>query len=101
MPTKDSVFNSLLKRWNNYSNIDISATILEAIFPSYFDIPTEIIAEHRSKFIGSIDYIEFTILANLETIIINQLNALADFAMYSGIGRKTTMGMGMVRRLNG
>ena len=73
---------------------------MEAIFPRYFDIHTEIIAEQRSKFIGCIGYIKSTILANLETIIINQLNALADFAMYSGIGRKTPMGMGMVRRLN-
>ena len=99
MPTKDSVFNSLLKRWNTYSNIDISETIFEAIFPSYFDIHTEIIDEQRSKFIGCIGYTKYTILANVETIIINQLNALADFAMYSGIGRKTPMGM--VRRLNG
>lgn len=27
-------------------------------------------------------------------------NVLADYAIYCGIGRKTTMGMGMVRRVN-
>ncbi|MCU0532618.1 MAG: CRISPR system precrRNA processing endoribonuclease RAMP protein Cas6 [Hydrococcus sp. Prado102] len=34
----------------------------------------------------------------IDPIQIQQLNALADFALYCGIGRKTTMGMGMVRR---
>lgn len=100
LPTRDSVFNSLLKRWNNYSNIEISGTLVEAIFPSYFDIHTEIVAEQRSKFIGCVGYIKYTILANVEPIIVKQINALADFSIYSGIGRKTPMGMGMVRRLN-
>jgi len=38
-------FNSLIKRWNNYSNIEMST------FPY---IHTEIVAEQRSKFIGCI-----------------------------------------------
>lgn len=100
LPTRDSVFNSLSKRWKNYSNIEISETLVEAIFPSYFDIRTEIVAEQRSKFIGCVGNITYRILADVEPIIIKQINALADFAIYSGIGRKTPMGMGMVRRLN-
>ena len=99
LPTRDSVFNSLLKRWKTYSNIEIIETINEAIFPSFFDIRTEIIAEQRSKFIGCIGNITYRILTDVEPIIIKQINALADFAIYSGIGRKTPMGMGMVRRL--
>lgn len=99
LPTRDSVFNSLLKRWKTYSNIEIVEPINEAIFPSFFDIRTEIIAEQRSKFIGCIGNITYRILTDVEPIIIKQINALADFAIYSGIGRKTPMGMGMVRRL--
>jgi CRISPR-associated endoribonuclease Cas6 len=30
---------------------------------------------------------------------LQMLNALADFALYAGVGYKTTMGMGQVRRL--
>jgi CRISPR-associated endoribonuclease Cas6 len=99
LPTRDSVFNSLIKRWNNYSNIEISETIVPAIFPSYFDIRTEIVTEQRSKFIGCIGNISYKILTDIEPTLIKQINALADFALYSGIGRKTPMGMGMVRRL--
>jgi len=99
LPTRDSVFNSLLKRWNNYSQIEISETVFEAIFPSYFDIRTEIVTEQRSKFIGCIGNISYRILTDIEPRLIKQINALADFAIYSGLGRKTPMGMGMVQRL--
>ncbi|HEY9729049.1 MAG TPA: CRISPR system precrRNA processing endoribonuclease RAMP protein Cas6, partial [Chroococcales cyanobacterium] len=42
----------------------------------------------------------FRILGDVEPLVIKQINALADFALYSGVGRKTTMGMGMLRRLH-
>jgi len=41
----------------------------------------------------------FRILGEVEPLTIKQINTLADFALYSGIGRKTPMGMGMARRL--
>ncbi len=99
LPTRDALFNSLLHRWNKYSGIEFSDIALDAIFPSFFDISTEIIADSRSKFIGSIGGITYKIMGEVESVKIKQLNALADFALYCGIGRKTTMGMGMVRRL--
>ncbi|MFM9158664.1 MAG: CRISPR system precrRNA processing endoribonuclease RAMP protein Cas6, partial [Dolichospermum sp.] len=42
--------------------------------------------------------ISYRILGNVEATGIKQINTLADFVLYTGIGRKTTMGMGMVRR---
>ncbi|MGQ4646188.1 CRISPR-associated endoribonuclease Cas6 [Lyngbya aestuarii] len=99
LPSRELVFNSLIKRWNQYSGIELPQTLVEHIFPSFFDIHTEIIADSRSKFIGCVGVISFRILGNVETLIIQQINALADFALYSGVGRKTTMGMGMLRRL--
>ena len=39
------------------------------------------------------------LMGEVESVKIKQMNALADFALYCGVGRKTTMGMGMVRRL--
>jgi CRISPR-associated endoribonuclease Cas6 len=42
--------------------------------------------------------ISYRILGDVEPLVIKQINALADFALYAGVGRKTTMGMGMVRR---
>ena len=99
LPTRESVFNSLLSRWNKYSSIEFSYIAIESIFPSFVNIHTEILADSRSKFIGILGEVNYKILGEIEPIQIKQLNALADFALYAGIGRKTTMGMGMTRRL--
>lgn len=99
LPTRESVFNSLLSRWNKYSGIELNQIAMESIFPSFVNIHTEILADSRSKFIGILGEVNYKILGAIEPIQIKQLNALADFALYSGVGRKTTMGMGMTRRL--
>lgn len=99
LPTRDLVFNSLIKRWNQYSEIELPKNMIESIFPSFFNIHTEIVADSRSKFIGCVGVINFRLLGDVDSLVIQQINALADFALYSGVGRKTTMGMGMIRRL--
>jgi CRISPR-associated endoribonuclease Cas6 len=99
-PTPESVFNSLLKRWHKYSQIEFYNLSLEAIFPSYFDLKTEVVIDSRSKSIGCVGQVTYRILGDVDPLIIKQLNTLANFAMYCGIGRKTTMGMGMIRRIN-
>jgi CRISPR-associated endoribonuclease Cas6 len=100
LPTRDNVFKSLCDRWNTYSEIQILPEIIEPIFPSRFDIRTEVVANYdKHHFIGCIGEIGYRILGDVEPIVIKQINALADFAMFSGIGRKTTMGMGMTRRV--
>ncbi|BAY20932.1 CRISPR-associated TM1814 family protein [Calothrix sp. NIES-2100] len=98
LPTRECVFNSLLSRWNKYSGIEFSEIAIESIFPSFVNINTEILADSRSKFIGIIGEVSYRILGEVEPIQIKQINALADFALYAGVGRKTTMGMGMIRR---
>lgn len=99
LPTRECVFNSLLQRWNKYSGIPLQSNLTEVIFPSFFNIRTAIAADSRSKFIGCVGEINYKILGNVDLMIIKQINALADFALYCGAGRKTTMGMGMMRRL--
>jgi CRISPR-associated endoribonuclease Cas6 len=99
LPTQESVFHSLLSRWNKYSGIEFSAVNLENLFPSFFDIRTAVASDSRSKFIGCTGEVTYRILGEVEPLQVKQINALADFALYCGVGRKTTMGMGMVRRL--
>ncbi|WP_044499803.1 CRISPR-associated endoribonuclease Cas6 [Nostoc sp. PCC 7107] len=99
LPTRECVFNSLLSRWNKYSGIELSGISLESIFPSFINIHTEILADSRSKFIGIIGEINYRILGEAEPMQIKQLNTLANFAVYAGVGRKTTMGLGMVHRI--
>jgi CRISPR-associated endoribonuclease Cas6 len=98
LPTRESVFNSLLNRWHKYSGIELTNISFESVYPSAFNIKTEVISNYENKFIGCLGEISYRILGNVETTAIKQINALADFALYAGVGRKTTMGMGMVRR---
>jgi len=100
LPTRDNVFRSLCDRWNTYSEIQINHDVIEYIFPSRFDIRTETVKNYDTHtFIGCIGEIGYRILGDISPEGIKHINALADFAMFAGIGRKTTMGMGMVRRL--
>ncbi|MEB3218754.1 MAG: CRISPR-associated endoribonuclease Cas6 [Nostocales cyanobacterium 94392] len=99
LPTKECVFKSLLSRWNKHSGIQFEEINLDAMFPSFINIHTEIILDSRSKFIGIIGEVSYRIMGDIEPIEIKRINTLADFALYAGIGRKTTMGMGMGRRV--
>lgn len=99
LPSRDLVFKSLLQRWNKYSGIEFNSEFIESIFPSFFNIKTEVASDSRSKFIGCVGEISYRIMGEIEAEATKQINALADFALYAGVGRKTPMGMGMVRRI--
>jgi CRISPR-associated endoribonuclease Cas6 len=100
LPTKESVFSSLCDRWNTYCSIAIDkAKIMEPLFASRFNIHTEVVSNYGSSFIGCVGEISFRILGDVDSNTIKQINTLAEFAMYGGVGRKTAMGMGMVKRV--
>lgn len=100
LPTAELVFKSLLTRWNKYSQLEIPEIQLDSLFPSFFNLHTEIVIDYRSKFIGCVGEITYRLLGQVEPLQIKYLNVLADYSLYCGIGRKNTMGMGMVRRVN-
>lgn len=99
LPVRECVFNSLLSRWNKYSGIELTDFSIESIYPSFVNINTEVVSNYDNKFIGCVGEINYRILGEVEPIVIKQMNVLGDFALYAGLGRKTTMGMGMTRRL--
>ena len=95
LPTRDRVFKSLLKRWNHYSQIPFPENLIKHIYPAAYNIHSDIAIDSRSKLIGCIGNITFQILdKEVSPTAIQQINALAQFALFTGIGRKTSMGMG-------
>lgn len=103
-PTPQSIFKNLLKRWNQYSGIEIPETVvsqasLESIYPTFFKIQTEVVSSYKSKLIGCVGDISYYCPQPIDSQQLKYLNVLADFALYCGLGKKTTMGMGMVRRV--
>jgi CRISPR-associated endoribonuclease Cas6 len=104
LPTAELVFGSLWKRWQKYSPVaipwELTELVRKQVFPCRFDVETRRVADQRSKFIGCVGTVTYEILGQVTSEQIRQLNALTDFALYAGIGRKTTMGMGMARRIH-
>ena len=113
LPTADRVFGSLLRRWNRYSGIEFSSEILSNLQDNHFNIRTEVAIDPREQFqhtgaktnpcntfTGCVGKATFRILGKVDAVTIQQLNTLADFALYAGVGRKTPMGMGITRRMN-
>lgn len=113
MPTAHRVFNSLLRRWNHYSSLEFPIDSLDFLQDSQFNIRTEIASDPRqqfqhtgakvnpcNQFTGCIGTVTYRILGSVKSTTIKQLNTLADFALYSGVGRKTSMGMGVTRRIS-
>lgn len=98
LPSAESVFNGLLKRWNKYSEIEFQDLPIDLIYPCYFNINTEIVINNKTKFIGCVGEISFRLFGDVSPTQIKQLNCLANYALYCGLGRKTTMGFGMVKR---
>ncbi len=112
LPTAERVFTSLLRRWNRYSGLEFPPDILTTLQDSRVNIHTEVAVDPREQFqhtgaktnpcnsfTGCVGKVTFQILGRVDAVTIQQLNALADFALYAGVGRKTPMGMGMVRRV--
>jgi CRISPR-associated endoribonuclease Cas6 len=99
LPTRDSVFQGLLTRWNRYSGMPFSELSIDCLFPSFFEMRTELVNHPDGKWSGCVGKINYRILGDVDGKTIKQLNTLANYALYAGIGRKTTMGMGMVRRV--
>ena len=95
LPTRDRVFRSLLKRWNHYSQTPFPETLIEHIYPAAYNIHSDVAIDSRSKLIGCIGDVTFQVLGKaVSPKTIQQINALAQFSLFAGIGRKTSMGMG-------
>lgn len=99
MPTPQAVFGSLHRRWKQYSPLPFDELPIDNIFPSKFELKTQQVADSKGKFIGCVGTARYQLFEDATPTQIKQLNTLADFAFYGGVGRKTPMGMGMVRRV--
>lgn len=104
LPQPELVFGSLLDRWNAFSSVPLSPA-LTAVF--YESMATESVDIHSQEvkfgggqwasitgFMGRVTYR----MQKTSSDIRRAVNALAAFACYSGVGVKTTVGLGQVRR---
>lgn len=102
-PEPTLVFRSLLKVWNAYAPLAFAEEplreyVAENVVVKRHDISTQMLSYPRHFQVGFVGQCIYGLMGEDEEMR-RQLNALADFAFYSGVGYKTTMGMGQVRRI--
>lgn len=100
------VFDSLCRRWNEFADVPICepnqfrAWVEQNVLVSEYDAHTEMLRFDRfaqKGFVGSVVYE----VKSDEAEMMCAVNALADFALYAGVGYRTTWGMGQCRRVTG
>jgi CRISPR-associated endoribonuclease Cas6 len=106
LPDPAPVFGSLVRAWNSAApapmrvDKEALAAYLEenAVVKRVEWLETRMLHFSRSPQVGFVGQVTYGLMAADETVRC-QLNALADFAFYAGVGMKTTMGMGQCRRV--
>ncbi len=105
LPIPELVFDSLINRWNEFSNRPLPAEykdfIRECIVVSKFGIESQRISLDRLNR-GGIGVVGFTghvtfALQSSDNDWLNLTHMLAEFALYSGVGARTTTGFGQTR----
>ena len=106
LPLPETVFGSLARSWNataptsfQMGRQELQEYLDEHVVVTRIDhLRTKMLRFRHSHQIGFVGRVTYGLMAE-DKAIQTQLNALADFAFYAGVGMKTTMGMGMVRRI--
>lgn len=106
LPEPHLVFGSLARSWNALAPAPLQldakalATYLQehAVVKRIERLKTQMLHYQRSPQVGFVGLVTYGLQAENEIARL-QLNILADFAFYAGVGMKTTMGMGQCRRV--
>lgn len=107
MPRADLLFGGLHKKWQQWSRLPLPGIgdqeldykwLRESVLVSEWQMQSRMLRMGQRLQIGSVGTVQFKLFER-DAAIRRALNALADFAFYAGVGRKTAQGMGQVRRL--
>jgi CRISPR-associated endoribonuclease Cas6 len=103
LPVPELVFGSLIDRWSRFATValhpDVRQFIAECVAVSQHRIQTRRVSYERAgrgAVTGFTGTVTFSIQST-DRFWLGQVHMLAAFAMYSGVGVRTTMGMGQAR----
>lgn len=119
LPLPNLVFGSLVDRWNAFSPLvkvagELRGLLAEKVAISQFELRSQAVAQKNGKdgqrrgatplHIGGEGWVTYALVdkgadQRLAGELLGKLQMLANFAMYSGVGVKTTVGMGQCRRV--
>jgi CRISPR-associated endoribonuclease Cas6 len=100
LPQPELVFGSLYERWKRYATVELHPDLLnfvrECVVVAYHQIETQRVSFERASkgtvtgFVGRVGFQ----VAVADTFWLRQLATLTAFALYSGVGIRTGMGLG-------
>ena len=99
-PKPDILFYSLKNKWESFSDyqLQLSQDDLKKLYISRYDLNSTMEKFNSYKIKGFRGSCEYELSNGLTAQQRKDLNLLADFAFYSGVGYKTTMGLGQVAK---
>jgi len=101
LPRPELVFGSLLRTWNAFSPLQLppyEAADLSTLMISHHRIHTRMVDFGSYRLLGFMGRVRYLIPPDTPTQFRQVLNCLADYALFAGVGYRTTMGMGLCRR---
>jgi len=104
MPMPNLFFGSLVERWNSFSPVTLSGEMRrfgkEMVAVSNYRMQSIPVTQKKgSTIIGGVGRCTYIALGG-DRYWRGTMQMLADFALYSGVGVKTTIGMGQCRRVD-
>ena len=104
-PLPRRVFSALGQKWNAYAPIHLGEEVArvaeEVMSLSAYELRTHILDFGKYRQVGFVGACEFRVQPPQEDIWARVLMLLAEFTFFAGVGYKTPMGMGQVRRVPG
>ncbi len=104
LPQPELVFSSLLDRWNTFAPFRLPDSLYDIFHTDIAILDADIRTEtltfargHKGTVTGFIGKVTYRLSGDAKTRC--YLQALVGFAKYSGVGVKTTVGMGQVRAI--
>jgi CRISPR-associated endoribonuclease Cas6 len=105
IPLPGLVFGSLLERWNAFAPItfppEVKRYAEECLAVGYYKLSSRPVPVKRGGMrVGGVGEISYTTV-NYDRYWMSVIGTLARFALYSGVGAGTTMGLGQCRAVEG
>jgi CRISPR-associated endoribonuclease Cas6 len=102
-PAPAMVFGGLAAVWNHHLPVQLDKAAVrcyaeETVVVGLYNLRSRMFRYWGQPQIGTTGTISYLLKDKKNHDMIRVLNTLADFAFFSGVGYKTTMGMGQVRR---
>jgi CRISPR-associated endoribonuclease Cas6 len=102
-PLPTSVFGSLTRKWEVFCieplPPDLDEFISEQVVAERYTLETQVVSYGGHQFNGFVGDCQFRVIDKNPTYC-QAVNALAGFALFAGVGQKTTQGLGQTKRID-